>query len=162
MSDDRRISRSGRTKTSIWFDRDLWRWFCGRDNPQSYVKRHWTSSCELLEGFVYALRVTDEKLERPSISPLPKVDVQLNLSREVARPRRVETVARDQPLFQDWGTHLHCRFCKRKSKWVIHYVPGWDKVIRIYSCGYHVKKYRRMVSKEEGFPKISMERLYEK
>jgi len=156
------IKRSGRKKTSIWFDGELWDWFCGRDNPDSYVKRHWTSSCELLEGFVYALQVTDQKMERPSLSPLPKVDVQLNLSREVARPRRQETVSRDQPLFQDWGSHLHCRFCKRTSKWVVHYVPGWDKIFRIYACGYHVKRYRRMISREKGFPQISFDRLYVK
>lgn len=156
------IVRSGRKKTSIWIDRALWDRFCGKGNPTSYVKRHWTSSCELLEGFIYALLVTDEKMKSPSISPLPEVNVQLNIAREVKRPRRQETVSSDQPLFQDWGTHLHCRFCKRVSKWVVHYVPGWDKTFRIYSCGYHVKKYRRMISREKGFPKISFERLYVK
>lgn len=160
MAVSREIARSGRQKTSIWFDRSLWYWFCGQKNPTSYVKRHWTSSCELLEGFVLALQVADQKMERPSLSPLPEVNVQLNLAREVKRPRRQETVSSDQPLFQDWGTHLHCRFCKRKSKWVVHYIPGWDKTYRIYSCGYHVKKYRRMVSKEKGFPQISFDRLY--
>jgi len=158
MPDDL-IPRKGRMKTSIWFDRSLWKWFAGRDNPASYVKRHWTSSCELLEGFVYALRVADEKVKQPILSPLPKVDVQLNLSREVARPRRKEKVGFDQPLFQDWGTHLHCRFCKRRSKWVVHYACGWDKVIRVYCCGYHVKQYRRMVSLEQGFPQVSFQRL---
>lgn len=159
---DERISRSGRTKTSIWIDRELWFWFCGKDNPESYVKKHWTSSCELIEGFLYALQVTDKKLEQPILSPLPKVDVQLNLSREVARPRRRETLTGDQPLFQDWGTHLHCRFCKRKSKWLVYYVEGWDQIYRIYCCGYHVKPYRRMISKKKGYPQIDFQRLYKK
>lgn len=162
MALDGRIARSGRMKTSIWIDRELWFKFCGKGNPEAYVKRYFTSSCELMEGFIYALLVTDEKMKTPSVSAMPKVDVQLNLAREVARPRRQEKVSRDQPLFQDWGTHLRCRFCKRTSKWVVHYIPGWDKIFRIYACGYHVKKYRRMVSKEKGFPRISFERLYEK
>ena len=146
-----RIPRTRRKKTSIYIDEALWDWFV------PWTKDHHTSTCHILEPFLYALKTGSQKLE---FSPLPKIDLTLNISREVLRARRRERVSGDQPIFQDLGTHLSCHFCHRISKWMVHYVPGWDQVSRVYCCGYHVRRYRRMTSLERGYPRISFHRLY--
>lgn len=148
-----RIPRVRRKKTSIYADEDLW------DDFVKWCKDNHTSTCHILEPFMYAIMKGTQEIK---FSPLPKVDLTLNITREVQRSRRREVVPRDAPLFQDWGSHVSCRYCPRESKWLIHYAVGWDTVIRVWTCGYHVRRYRRMTSFEEGFPKVSFTRLYKK
>ncbi len=147
-----RIPSKVRGKTSIYLDTCLWRDFV------SWCKSNHLSTCGVIEPLLYALLKGSSEL---SLSAIPKIDMQLNVTREVSRYRRKENV-RDGPLFDDWGTHLHCRFCKHPSRWVVYYAEGWDKTIRVYCCGNHVRPYRRMISLEKGFPQVRFQRLYQK
>ena len=90
---------------------------------------------------------------------MPKIEMNLSIHREVKRARRRERVGQG-PVLQEWGSHLVCFFCKRPVKWMVYYLPGFDRTIRIYTCGYHVRRYRRMISRERGFPQVSIEGLY--
>lgn len=153
MAETVRIPRTKRKKTSIYIDGDLWKDFV------TWCHNNRTSTCHILEPLVYALLKGSKDVQ---FSALPKVDLTLNISREVKRARRRETVPSDAPLFQDWGSHVSCNVCPRESKWVVNYAVGWDKVFRVYCCGYHVRRYRRMVSLEQGFPQVNFQRLYVK
>jgi len=146
-----KIPRVRRKKTSIWIDEDLWDDFIG------WCKARGTSTCHLLEPIVYA--IMKGSAEAPPFSPLPKIDMTLNLTREVQRYRRREKVG-PGPVLDELGTHLHCYFCKRESKWVVYYSVNFDRTSRVYCCGYHVRRYKRMISKSKEYPKVSFQRLY--
>jgi len=150
-----KISRTGRKKTSIWIDAFLWDWFV------KWVHKNRTSTCHLLEPFIYALKQTEDKIQ-DNIglqTPLPKIDLTLNLTREVQRHRRREDVGFG-PVWNDWGDHLRCYFCKRPTKWIVYYSPGWDRSFRIWVCGFHRRRYLRIRSRPQGYPQIKIEALY--
>lgn len=134
--------------TSIRVDEQLWNDFV------AWCHDRRTSTCHVIEPLVYALMKGSS--EAPPLQALPKVTMSLSVTREVARPRRA--VDREgQPVFEDWGSHVSCHFCKRPTRWVVYYSPGWDKTVRVYCCGYHVKRYRRMTSLVKGYPNISIQ-----
>lgn len=153
MDDEVKLPRVRRKKTSIYVDAELW------DKFVPWCKTRHTSTCHIIEPYLYAIMKGSQKIE---FSALPKVDVTLNISREVLRARRRERVSGEDPVWQDWGSHLRCHFCGRPSKWVVYYHEGWDKSFRVYCCGYHVKRYRRMTSLEKGYPQTGFQQLYKK
>lgn len=150
MAEDVRIPRVVRKKTSIWLDQYLW------DRFVVWTHDRRTSTCHVLEPIIYALLEGSQKLE---FSAIPNLEMNLNVTREVQRPRRATGKATEEPLWEDWGDHLRCYFCKRPSRWVVYYSPGWDKSIRVYTCGHHVHRYHRMISSAQGWPKISFQAL---
>jgi len=153
VSESVRIPLQRRKKTSIWVDEFIWSWFV----PWTHLNS--TSSCEVIDAFLYSLYSTAKKIEAPR--GLPAVTVNLAVNREVQRPRRSPS-ATSETVFSDWGTHLNCHFCKRASTWIVYYSEGWDHTIRVYCCGHHVRQYRRMTSQEKGYPKISFQELYKR
>ena len=149
-----KISRSGRMKTSIWHDRVLWR------ELVAWCKQNHLSTCLVEETLNYAFLKAVKAVDvQPSLVPIPKIEMTVHVSREVQRSRRRERV-RDGPVFEDWGSVVKCCVCHRPSRWVVYYAPGWDKTLRVYCCGYHVKRYRRMASRGKGYPQIRFQQLY--
>ena len=146
-----RIPRVVRKKTSVWLDEFLW------DRFVTWTHDRRTSTCHVLEPIIYALIEGSQKLE---FSDIPKLELNLNVTREVARPRRAVSKSGDQPLFEDQGSPLRCYTCRRESKVVVYYAQGWDRTVRYYCCGLHARRFKRMTSLAQGYPKISLTRLY--
>lgn len=162
-----RISKYGRKHTSIRIDAELWDWFvawCGRNHE---------STCGILEPFLYALQMTDGELKKRQLfglqTPLPKIDLTLNVTREVERHRRREQSY--GPVWNDWGDHLHCYFCgelkhlgkimrRHEPRWVVYYSPGFDRSFRIWTCGYHVRRYHRIIGDAAGYPQLVIRPIY--
>lgn len=160
-----RISRFGRKHTSIRVDADLWDWFvewCGRNN---------TSTCHILEPFLFALQQSEGKIkQRVGLqTPLPKIDLTLNVTREVQRHRRREMSY--GPVFNEYGTLMSCYHCselfregkirrKHEPKFLVFYSPDWSQGSKVWCCGYHVRRYHRMVAKEKGFPSVIIRPIY--
>lgn len=151
MDDVVKIPRVRRKKTSIYVDEQLWADFV------AWCRARRTSTCHLIEPYLYA--ILQGSARAAPFAPLPKIDLTLNVSREVLRARRRERVS-DFPVWNERGSFLRCSVCGRPSRWVVYYHPGWDKAFRIYVCGFHVRPYRRMTSLEKGYPKVAFDRLY--
>lgn len=150
----KRLPVSGRTKTSIYVDKGLWAWFV------KWVRENHTSTCHILEPFIYALQQSEGRIQDQIglRTPLPKIDLTLNLTREVQRHRRRENV-RTGSVWSDWGNHLRCYFCNRPTKWIVIFTPGPDRSIRIWTCGLHKRPYQR-IDTSKGFPKVFLKKLY--
>lgn len=140
---------------SVRVDPFLW------DDFKEWCKNKDTSTCEMIEGLIFAIMKGTEKLD-PGRLLGPKVTVDtmnFTLARQVQKPKRLQKVDAGSPLWQDHGGLFSCFKCHRESKYLVFYHVAPDLAERYYCCGYHVKQFRRLKT-GKLYPTVGFRELY--
>jgi len=123
-----------RHKTSIYVDREVWARFLAA------VRKQGLSTCAVLEAFMIGYV---QALEKARISPLPNVNLNLTVVRDVKRIHRYSREVGESKGYVVSGSPEKCALCDAKPSYQV-FLGQPNKVDSIlYLCPNHFENYKQ-------------------